>query len=174
MLRVMNALAATLLAAALLSPADDQELEGLLQRSSYPISDAIKKALEIAKTGIVLSVELEDEDGKAVYSVDIAQDRKTMEVVLDAKTGELLKKVVEDDDQESLAKACKITLTRAIEIAKEKVTGQVFAAEAEIEDEKPILEVKLLGDGKVHKVKIDPATGEVLKVRSRKIEGGKK
>lgn len=170
----MKALAAVLLAAALLGPADDQETEGLLKRSAYPLGDAVKKALEIAKTGVVLSVELEDEDGKAVYSLDVAQGRKTLEIVLDARSGELVEKKIEDDDRESLARACRIPLGRAIEIALEKVSGRAYSAEAEMEDEKPVLEVKLLGDGKIHKVKIDPATGEVLKVRSRKIEGEKK
>jgi uncharacterized membrane protein YkoI len=173
---LMKALAATLMAAALLAPADDQEKESLLKRSTYSLGDAVKKALEIAKTGAVLSVELEDEDGKAVYSLDVAQGRKTLEIVLDARTGELVEKKVEDDDQESLARACTVPLGRAIEIALGKVSGQAYAAEAEMDDEKPVLEVKvkLLGDGKIHKVKIDPATGDVLKVRSRKIEGEKK
>ena len=170
----MNALAATLMAAVLLSPADDQELQALLKKSAYPLSEAVKKAFDIAKDGVVLSAELEEEDGKAVYSIDVAQGRKTLEIVLDAETGELVEKVIEDDDQESLAKACKITLGRAIEIAREKVPGQVYAAEAEIEDEKPTLEVKIVGDGRVHKVKLDPATGEVLKLKSRKIEEKKK
>lgn len=170
----MKALAATLLAAVLLSSADDQELESLLRRSGYPLGEAVKKALEIAKTGVVVSAELEEEDGKAVYSIDVAQGRKTLEIVLDAKTGELVEKTIEDDDQESLATACKISLGRAIEIALEKIPGQVYAAEAEIEDEKPVLEVKLVGDGKVHKVKLDPATGAVLKIKARKIELEKK
>lgn len=170
----MNELVTTLLAAILLTTAGDRELEGLLKRSAYPLGDAIAKALEIARTGVVLSAELEEEDGRAVYSVEIAQGRKTLEVVLDARTGELVEKALEDDDQDSLAGACKISLARAIEIAKAKVSGQAFAAEAERDDDKPVLEVKLLGDGKVHKVKIDPATGEVLKVRSRNVEGEKK
>jgi len=169
----MKALTAFLLAG-LLGAADDQELEGLLKRSAYPLSEAVKKAQEIAKTGVVIAAELEDEDGKAAYSVEIAQDRKIMEIVLDAKTGELLEKKVEDDDEDALAKACKISLTRAIEIALAKTPGQVYSAEAEIENDKAIFEVKILGDGKVHKVTLDAAGGEILKVKSRKVEGEKK
>jgi len=170
----MNAFAATFLAAALLTATDDQELERLLKRAAYPLGEAVKKAQDIAKTGVVLSAELEDEDGKVVYSVEVAQGPKTLEIVLDAKTGELVEKTIEDDDQEELAKACKITLSRAIEIALEKVPGKVYAAEAEVEDEKTILEVKIVGDGRIQKVKIDPATGAILKVRARKIETEKK
>jgi uncharacterized membrane protein YkoI len=169
----MKALAA-ILAAALLSPADDQELEGLLKRSAYPLSEAVRKAMEIAKTGVVVAAELEEEDGKAVYSLDVAQGTRTLEIVLDAKTGELLEKTVEDDDQQAVAGACKIPLSRAIEIALTRVSGQVYAAEAEIEDDKPVLEVKILGGGRVHKVKIDAAGGEVHKVKSRPVESGKK
>lgn len=162
----------TVLLAALM--ADDKELEGLLKQAAYPLSEAVRKALEAAKGGVVLNAELEDEDGKAVYSIDIAQEKKTVEVVLDARTGELIKKGVEDDDQSDLAKACKITLAQALQISMQKVAGQVVAAEAEIEDDKPILEVKIFGDGKVQKVKVDAVTGEVLKIKARKIEGEKK
>jgi uncharacterized membrane protein YkoI len=169
----MNALAAVLLAA-LPGTADDQELEGLLRRSAYPLGQAIQKAMEIAKTGVVLAAELEEEDGKAVYSLDVAQGTKTLEIVLDARTGELLERKLEDDDQEALAAACKIPLSRAIETALGKVSGRVYAAEAEMEDGKPILEVKILGGGKVHKVKIDAVGGEVLKIKSRNVEGEKK
>lgn len=171
----MNAFAATLAAAALLlSPNDDKELEGLLKRSAYPLGDAVKKAMEVARKGTIVSIELEEEDGKAVFSVDIAQDRKTLEILLDAGTGELVEKTIEDDDQESVADACKIPLGRAIELALEKVAGRAYAAEAEIEEGKPVLEVKILGDGKVHKVKVDAVTGAVLKVKSRRFEGEKK
>lgn len=169
----MKFIAIALLAAAL-PTADDRELERLLRQSAYPLTEALAKALEAAKGGVVLNAELEDEDGKAVYSVDVAVENKTVEVVLDAKTGELLKKDIEDDNQSRLAKACKVTLAQAIGTSLQKVAGKVYAAEAEFEDDRAVLEVKILGDGKVHKVKVDAASGEVLKVKSRNVEGEKK
>ncbi|MEM7730891.1 MAG: PepSY domain-containing protein [Pseudomonadota bacterium] len=60
-------------------------------------------AIEIALAqvpGEVQETELEREDGKMVYEVEIiaAADGKEMEVEIDAETGEVLEIEIEDDD----------------------------------------------------------------------------
>jgi len=151
--------------------AGDDEVAALLKKAAYPLTEAIQKATPIAKEGVLVSAELEDDSGKAVYVVEFAVDKKVIEIKLDAATGELLKKDVEEDDKSDVVKACRLPLTRGIEIAVARVPGKLVAAEAEIEDGKPILETKIFADGKVLKVKVDAVTGEVLKIKGRKAEG---
>jgi uncharacterized membrane protein YkoI len=145
--------------------------EALLKKAAYSLTEAIQKATAIAKEGVVVSADLEDDNGKAVFVVEFAHEKKVIEVKLDAATGELLTKEIEDDDKSDVVKACKLPLTRGIQIALEKVPGKVLGAEAEIEDDKPILEMKIFADGKLLKVKVDAVTGAVLKIKGRKAEG---
>ena len=151
--------------------AGDDELAALLKKTTYPLTEAIQKATAIAKDGVLVSADLENQDGKAVYVVEFALEKKVVEIKLDGATGELLTKEIEDDDKSDIVKACKLPLTRGIEIAVEKVPGKVVAAEAEIEEGKPILETKIFVDGKVLKVKVDAVTGAVLKIKGKKSEG---
>src|SRR4029453_11286375 len=114
----------TVLIAATAALAGDEE--ALLKKAAYPLTEAIQKATAIAKEGVLVSAELEDDNGKAVYVVEFALDKKVIEIKLDAATGELLTKEIEDDDKSDLVKACKLALTRGMEIALEKVPGKVM------------------------------------------------
>src|SRR5262249_37375798 len=144
--------------------------EALLKKATYSLTEAIRKATPIAKEGVLVSADLEDDHGKAVFVVEFAQEKKVVEVKLDAVTGDLLTREIEDDDKTEIVKACKLPLTRGIEIALEKVPGKVVGAEADIEEGKPYLETKIFADGKVLKVKVDAVTGTVLKIKTRKEE----
>jgi uncharacterized membrane protein YkoI len=144
--------------------------EALLKKATYSLTEAIQKATPVAKDGVLVSADLEDDNGKAVFVVEFAQDRKVVEVKLDAVTGELLTKEIEDDDKTGIVKACKLPLTRGIEIALQKVPGKATGAEAEIQDEKPVLEIKIFTNGKLVKVKVDAVSGAVLKTKTRKEE----
>ena len=88
--------------------AGDDEVAALLKKAAYPLTEAIQKATPIAKEGVLVSAELEDDGGKAVYVVEFAVDKKVIEIKLDAATGELLKKDVEEDDKSDVVKACKL------------------------------------------------------------------
>jgi len=140
----------------------------LLQQTGYTLSAAIAKAVKEAKEGTPVRVELEEEDGKVIYSIELAQGSKILEVNLDAKSGDLVKKDTENEDKSEVAKACSVPLSKAIETALQKVPGQAFQAEAEIADGKAQIEVKVLSEGKVHKVLIDGVTGVVLAVKTKK------
>jgi uncharacterized membrane protein YkoI len=164
----------TVLIAASAAAAGDDEPAALLKKAAYSLMDAIQKATPIAGEGVLVSAELEDQDGKAVYVVEFAVQKKVLEIKLDAVTGELLKKDIEDEDKSDIVRACKLPLVKGIEIAVAKLPGKLFAAEAEIEDDKPLFETKILVDGKLLKVKIDAVTGAVLKIKGRKSESDAK
>ncbi len=149
-------------------PCDDDDPGKLLKDVGYTLVEAIQKSTAIAKEGTVLEAGLENEDGKVVYYVEFAQEKKVLEISLDAKTGDVVKQETEDEDKSDVAKACKVTLSQAIATALQKVPGQAMEAEAEVEDGKCRIEVKIFSDGKVYKVELDGETGVVLKVKTKK------
>ncbi|RMH32279.1 MAG: hypothetical protein D6690_14070 [Nitrospirae bacterium] len=69
-----------------------------------PIAITLEQAIQTAKTtvpGRVLEAELEKEDGKVVYEVDIAgADGNIHELTVDADSGKVLKNEVEDEDHD--------------------------------------------------------------------------
>lgn len=92
-LGVLTAAAALLLAAAPAHAQDPkpikEEKPGLLAKASITADQARKTALDRVKGGVIQSGELEEEDGKLVFSFDIKVPGKSgiEEVLVDAKTG---------------------------------------------------------------------------------------
>lgn len=149
---------------------EQDDHEKLIKQAGYTLQEAIARAAKEVKDGIPVLAELEDEDGKAIYSIEFALGSKIVEVNLDAKTGELLKKDTENEDKSEIAKACPFPLSKAIEIALQKVPGKAIEADAEVAEGKGKIDVKILHEGKVRKVVLDGATGQVLSVKSKKEE----
>jgi len=158
------------LAAGVASPAGDDNPADLLQKTSMSLSEAIQKATAIAKQGTVVAAEIEEEDGKVLFSVEFAQGDKIFEVNLDAKTGEQVKTETENEDKSAVAKALKVTVSQAIEAALQKKPGLAFTAEAEVEDGKPEVEVKIWSEGKVWKVEVDGTSGVAGAPKAQKAE----
>ncbi|MFB7642911.1 PepSY domain-containing protein, partial [Peribacillus butanolivorans] len=141
-------------------------------------TEAESKKIALEKVpGTVKEVELEDEDGTVVYSVDVqAKEGSKQEVKIDAQTGKVLK--VESDDEEengkeenddqdqvALAKKAKLTEAESKKIALEKVPGTVKDVELEVEDGTVVYGVEVQAkDGSKQDVKIDAKTGKILKV----------
>ncbi|MBI3857299.1 MAG: PepSY domain-containing protein, partial [Planctomycetes bacterium] len=161
--------------AGLVATAADDDPATLLQKTKITLSQAVQKATEIAKGGTLASIDLEDDDGKVVFVVEFSVEKKVVEISIDALTGELHKKVTEDEDKSQLVKACKVTIPAAVQTALQKVPGAAYAVELEkLEGDRIEIEVKIVHEGKFHKVEIDAATGEILKVKTKKSESGRK
>jgi uncharacterized membrane protein YkoI len=170
-MKAMLVLAMALLAAGWMrTDAGDDNPAELLKKTGITLSEAIQKAAAIAKDGTVVGAELEEEDGKVIYSVEVAQGTKIFEVNLDAKTGDKVNTETENEDKSAVVQALKISVTQAIEAALQKKPGLAFNAEAEVEDGKPEVEVKILSDGKIFKVEVDGTTGIAGAPKSQKSE----
>ena len=74
-----------------------EDERGLWTRATFPADSAVKLALARVPGGRITEAELEEEDGRLVYSFDVTvEGRKgTGEVHVDARTGEIVK--VEED-----------------------------------------------------------------------------
>ncbi|MGG3452246.1 PepSY domain-containing protein [Domibacillus aminovorans] len=129
--------------------------------------------------GSASDVELEDEDGVIIYSVEVTDDQgQKHEVAVDANTGKILK--IEADDEESekedgeendkeeqkqLEKEATVTKEESIAIALKEVPGKVKDAELEDEDGVVVYTVDVIDDkGEEKEIVVDAKSGKVLKV----------
>ena len=148
----------SLVALAALAP----DWEKMTAGAEYPLADAIAKGLAVAGEGVPFHAELEWDEGRAVYSIDVAQGTKILNVVLDPKTGALIEKEVDDEDASAVAGALRIPLGSAIAGALAAVPGAAVAAEAGFVDGKSVVGVRVFADGKIRSVVVDGETGRVL------------
>lgn len=134
---------------------DGSEMEKLVKASGYSLTEAIEKGMEEAGEGTPFHAELEEDKGEIAYSIDIAQGKKTCNVVMNAEDGEVLENDVEDEDHTDEVKACKVSLAEAIKAALKKTPGTAVEAQFSLKGGKPVVNVKVLADGEVTTVKID-------------------
>jgi hypothetical protein len=149
-----------------------QGYDGIFEKLTPPylsLMDAIAKAkLESGGSGVVFEAELESEAGRIVYSIDIAQGDKVLNVVIDAK-GAVVSKETEDEDHSVVAAAARIPLHDAIRtaIAKAGEGRQAVHGRLAMRGDKPEARVLLFGGGKGTIVVIDEAGGAVLSIEAQ-------
>jgi uncharacterized membrane protein YkoI len=138
----------------------DKEWSKRVAETAFPLVEAIKKGLQEAREGFVFKAELELDKGRLVYSIDVAQGNKTLNVVLDAKDGKLVEREQDSEDHSGEVGACKVTLVSAIEAALRKSPGKAIEATLAMRDHKPVIEIVVF-DGKSTTVPVDGLTGDV-------------
>jgi uncharacterized membrane protein YkoI len=85
------------------APAVKEEAPGLLAKATVTPAQALPIAMAKVPTGVLHSAEIEQEDGKLVYSFDIKAPGKpgVEEVVVDAMTGKVVGVEHESDEVEA-------------------------------------------------------------------------
>jgi uncharacterized membrane protein YkoI len=161
-----------LLAAALVVALAGPDYEKMLAEAKYSLAEAVDKGLKEAKEGVVLKVQLERERGKVIYTMDIAQGDKILEINLDVKDGSVVERKTENDDKSKVAKAAKVGLKQAIEASLKKSEGKAVSAEIRLKAGKPEVEVRVYKEGKLTGVTVDGEKGEVT--GSKEIKPGPK
>ena len=152
----------TLLASILCLACARGDWEKLTKAATYTLSEAVDKVMKEAKEGTPVSAEIEEEGGKMIYTSDVAQGSKTLEINLDVKTGALVAKDVENADHSAIVKAVKITLKQAIDNAQKKAAGKAVLAKFVLEGAKAHAEVSFFSEGQLTVVQVSGETGEVL------------
>lgn len=147
----------------------DPDYEKLLKAATFTLSEAIDRALAVkeAKDCVVVNAEIEEEDGKIIYSIELAKGNKILEVNFDVTTGAILPLENEDHDKSAQAKAAKVTVKDAIATATKTLGTRPIEASLVMKEGKPVCEVKVLTASKsVLTVTVDALTGEVTKSES--------
>lgn len=140
----------------------------LLQDANLSLAEAIAKAAKEVPGGTPLSAYMEENDGKPRFFVFVAKDTKTVEIALDLKDGTVIRKETLNDDDSKVVGAVKISLTKAIENALLKVPGKAVYADFDLDDKGPAeAEVDVFAAGKVTKVHLNAATGDVIKTEAK-------
>jgi uncharacterized membrane protein YkoI len=142
----------------------DPDYEKLLKAATFSLTDAIDKALALkeAKDGVVVNAEIEEEDGKIIYSLQVAQGKKILEVNVDVRDGTLLPLEHEDLDKSAQAKAAKVTVKQAIETVQKNEKGKVVEATLEMKEGKPVCDLKVYTpERKVKTLSVNAETGEI-------------
>ena len=134
------------------------------QAAKVSFADAVKKGLQEAGSGVPYKGELELDEGNAVFSIDVAQQEKTCNVVIGSLDGGVVEKEVEDDDASAVVAACKVSLLDAVAAAGAAGKGQPIEATLRLAGGKPFVDVVLLDAGAktAATVRIDGVTGAVV------------
>jgi uncharacterized membrane protein YkoI len=155
----MDASRATLPLVLLAGLGHAQDRARMVDLAEYPLPEAIERGLKEAGGGFPFHAELENDKGVVVYSIDVAQDARTCNVVLDVKEGRVVAKEVEDEDHSEAVKACRITLKEAIEAALRETPGTAVEARLVTVNRQPRILVKVLAGGREVLASIDGVTG---------------
>lgn len=132
------------------------------------LREAIARA-RVAQAGRVVEVELESEDGRLVFEVDLVSVDGLHEIDIDARTGALVEIELEDDPEElaemrALLDAVEVELRDLVGAALGVVNGRATSAELELEDDGPVCEIELASGPYLLEVEVDAKTGALLEV----------
>jgi uncharacterized membrane protein YkoI len=147
-------------------------------KSAVAVRASLVSAIATAEQrtgGRALKIRAEHEKGVPVYEVKLAAKGKLLIVFVKAADGKVIKtedegrldKAMDRDDRSEVAKflAAPTTLGAAIKVAVQRTGGKAIKAAYENEDDKTRIEVKTMNGKVLRSVKIDAATGKIIKVR---------
>ena len=146
-------------------------LSAIAQADSVRYSDVSTLELDMANAAIaasetiagdIIEAELEMDDDKAIWEIDIVNDaNQVITVEVDGQTGQILSTEADDDTELTYTDA--LSLAKAIEIVAAVEKGALVEAELEHEHGKLIWEVETLGNSNQEtKFRINAETGEIL------------
>ena len=112
--------------------------------------------------GSVSEVELNDENGRAVYSVEITRDGAEHELRIDASTGQVLSTEIELDKKQAGTQG--ISEQEAIEIARKYAKGTLEEVELESFQGRTVYAVEFEYGDEETEVKVDAETGAIAAI----------
>lgn len=119
--------------------------------------------------GTVLEAELDREDGKLIYEVEVATQNGVTEFEIDANTGEILNtenEKLRGHDKKELAalNKAKLSMMQAIEAAKTMQPGKIVAVEIDRDDNQTLYEFEIVKDNGMYELEMDANSGELVKL----------
>jgi uncharacterized membrane protein YkoI len=109
--------------------------------TSADVNLSEQEALDVAKKSLggistVVNVELDDEDGVLVYEIELNQDNKEFDFVINANTGAIISQEQDYSDDYDNVTAADVDLSEqeAIDIAKKSLGGISTVVKVELDD----------------------------------------
>lgn len=144
------------------------EVQGAATEKMLSIEEISAKALKLAN-GRITDIELDKDDKRANYEVEIDFDGYEYDVEFDAYTGEVLEQKREKDDGDDSQTAAAggfISSDEAIKAALATVSGTVDGFELKAEENPAYYEIEVQ-DGRIeHEVDVNAKDGSILNVAS--------
>ena len=139
--------------------------------------EAKQIALETVPGALITDVELDRKKGTLVYEIELYQDLREIELVIDAATGALLKQKEEPaDDNAKLPEIPSdyISPEEAKQIALKKAAANAVITEFEVDrdDGKFVYEMELYADQIQIEAEIDAQTGAIIKWKEKNKQHG--
>lgn len=127
----------------------------LLERAALTLAGAVERA-----GGRARSAKLEDDEGRAVYAVEVVREGRLFEVEFDARTGERLEE--EPEGEGGPVAAARLSLGEAIGRALAELPGRAVGAEFRSEGGLTVAAVRVLYAGRVREIEVDADTGRIV------------
>ncbi|MFS0690207.1 PepSY domain-containing protein [Sporosarcina sp. 179-K 8C2 HS] len=136
------------------------------------LKEAKQVATEKVKGGNVTEIELDEDDGRYHFDIDLKDEKFEYDLEVDAYTGEIIKfekEVVKSSKQAVSGKL--LTEKEAIAIAKKKATGTVKEIELDTDDGRKEYDIEMKDAKFKYEIELDAVTGEVLKFEKERHSG---
>lgn len=143
---------------------------GTAQADSDLTSEEIKQLVESQYPGKITEFELERENGKVVYEVEVHVNGVEYDLKLDGDTGEVLREKKEYDKPQAMVASTKtgskdiISHEEAKKIALQKFDGTITEFELDEDDGHLIYEVEMENGNQEAEFEIDAKTGKILEM----------
>jgi len=148
----------------------------LVQAAKISAERAEEIAIKRVGGGTIMEIDLERKNQQISYEVEIYHEGQKYEIKIDATTGEItkfkdkpLKKPSVKSQTGSLVQVAKIKFAKAEEIAIKQVGGgTVKEIKLERKNQQTFYKVEITNNQQKYEIKIDAATGEILKFKTEK------
>lgn len=138
------------------------------------LQEAKQVAAQKVKGGIVTEIELDKDDDRYHFDIDLKDEKYEYDLEVDAYTGEIIKfeKEVEKNRKQAVSDKL-MTKEEAIALVKKKVAGTVKEIELDTDDGRKEYDIEMKDDQFKYEIEIDAVTGEFLKFEKERYQSTK-
>lgn len=136
------------------------------QQKHEESSIGIEKAINIALgqfPGTVTEVELDRDNGRLIYEIEVISSGMEADFDIDAKTGEIISVEKQNTDKYAPGKTV-IDMKQAIAIAQKEFSGTVTSVELDKDNDQFIYEIEIKSGNDEADFDIDAYTGKILSI----------
>jgi uncharacterized membrane protein YkoI len=139
------------------------------------LQEAKQVATQKVKGGYVTEIELDQDDGRYHFDIDLKDNKNEYDLEVDAFTGEIIKFEKEVEKDRTQAKSGKLlTKEEAIAIAKKQAAGTVKEIELDDDDGRKVYEIEIKDNEFKYEIELDAVTGKVLEFEKDRYRSAKK
>ena len=144
------------------------------------LQEAKQVATQKVKGGIVTEIELDKDDGRYHFDIDLKDEKYEYDLEVDAYTGKIIKfeKEVEKErkqvNKQQVKSAKLLTEEEAIAVAKKRASGTVKEIELGEDDGRKVYEIEMRDGEFKYEIELDAKTGEILEFEKDRYRSAKK